>query len=290
MTTDRIARLWEWVRIYNALGYSASGNDRDRDGWPDRADVDDGDGVDCSGAVWCMFAFAWEPDAAPFPLSSTSGYALMAERGGWWVPLSDVQPGDILLHATPPADVFHSDGPVGHTEVFVAHRPDGRWDCAGSSGSGNGVGIVPRAPSFWQAALRVPGLEDHSQPGMTPEQWAELARILEELDVEHGQAVDTVCAAGGRIITLARGGELYGQAPGGGSITLQGTGWWPNEDVARKIVLKPNCLADETAPLRGWVQDLNGALHGFAEAGAKIPASRSAVFFKGGKILAFNEA
>lgn len=289
MTTDRLARLFDWFRIYGALSYDASGNDADRDGLPDRADVDDGNGVDCSGAVWAAYAYAWEPDRAPFMLSSTSGYALMAEHNGWWVPLSDVRRGDILLHSTN-GDVFHSDGPVGHTELFDAKLSDGRWDCAGSSGSGKGVGIVPRHPSFWQAALRIPGLEDHSQPGMTPEQWAELARALEELDVEHGQAVDTVCAAGGRIITLARGGELYGQRPGGAAITLQGTGWWPNQDVARKIVLKPECLTNETAPIRGWVQDLNGALHGFAEAGAKIPAGRSAVYFSGGKILAFNEA
>lgn len=174
MTTDRLARIFEFYRINDGLAYYAGNGDVDGDGIPDRADTNDGNGLDCSGCQWAAFAYAWQPDPAPFPLGSTSTYAAMARDNGLFVSLGSVQQGDILLHAEN-GDIYHSDGPAGHTEMFGGVAPDGRWICWGSSGSGNGVGSVLRQPSFWQAAFRIPGLGDHSQPvipeaDLTPEE------------------------------------------------------------------------------------------------------------------------
>lgn len=135
-------------------------------------------------------------------------------------------------------------------------------------------------------------------PGDLIEQWLNAGRPgngaptppPEVDDVEHGQAVDTVCAAGGRLITLSRGGELYAVDGNDNKISVVGTGYWPGQDVARKIVLAPLCARSRLAYLRGWVQDLDGGLHGFAEAGKTPPPTRSAAYFKGGKIVAFNES
>jgi hypothetical protein len=85
----------------------------------------------------------------------------MAQAKGLWVSFANLMPGDVLLHSTN-GDVFHSDGPAGHTELFAYRNSDGTWRCAGSSGSGAGVGLQNRRPSFWQRAFRIPGLEDHS--------------------------------------------------------------------------------------------------------------------------------
>lgn len=174
MTSPRLARIYEFYRRYDGLGYYAVGGDNDHDGTPDRADVDDGNGVDCSGCQWAAFRYAWAPEPAPFPLGSTSTYAAMARDRGWFVPLSAVRPGDILLHSEN-GDIYHSDGPTGHTEMFGGTGADGRWLCYGSSGSGRGVGVVSRSRSFWQAAFRVPGLEDgppipSGDDDLTPEQ------------------------------------------------------------------------------------------------------------------------
>lgn len=168
MTTDRLARIYDFYRQHDGDPYWAG------QGRAVPMSVD-GNGMDCSGCQYAAFAYAWQPDPAPFPLGSTSTYAAMARDHGWFVPLDQVRPGDILLHASN-GDIYHSDGPVGHTEMFGGLLPDGRWQCWGSSSSGHGVGWVPRSRSFWQAAFRIPGLEDHSQPtipeddDLTPEQ------------------------------------------------------------------------------------------------------------------------
>lgn len=127
-------------------------------------------------------------------------------------------------------------------------------------------------------------------PEMTPEQWAELARALEALDVEHGQAVDTVAAAGGRLITLDRWGGLHAVDGKDRPIPLHGGIWQEGHDVARRIVLAPLPVRSRLAYLRGWVQDLDGGLHPFAEEGKPLPEKRSAAYFGGGKIVDFNEA
>lgn len=282
MTADRLARIRDFYAIHDGEPYN-SGNGRAVPA------TEDGNGMDCSGCQHAAFKYAWEPDPAPLPLTSTTGFALLAEHMGWWVDGQPPQEGDLCLYCET-GDVFHSDGPIGHVEMYGETLPNGLWRCWGSSG-GHGVGYRDRRPSFWNRRFRVPGLHDHSQPTLTPEQWAALARALEELDVEHGQAVDAVVAAGGRRITLSRGGELYARDGKGNPIVIVGTGYWPRQDVARKIVLAPLCARSRLAYLRGWVLDLDGGWHGFAQEGKSPPSNGKApVYYQGGKIVAFDES
>lgn len=70
-TAARVAAMVAWQNIHIGLGYWSGGGDNDHDGNPDRADVDDGNGIDCSGDVFLLFAAAWaaaEPSTpAPLP-------------------------------------------------------------------------------------------------------------------------------------------------------------------------------------------------------------------------------
>lgn len=273
----RLDLLHEFHHKYDSLGYYDGGGDNDHDGTPDRADVDDGNGLDCSGDVWAAFKYAWAPDPPPFPLSSTSGYALMAQHWGWWSDGLAPLPGDILLHSEN-GDVFHSDGQVGHTEIFDGILPNGNWNCMGSSGSGGGVGWRERRPSFWQRRIRVPGLHDRDAPIITPEQLIALARALEELDVEHGMAVDVTLnpANPSQGYTLDRWGGVH---PFGGAPAVRGGPYWEGKDVARKVIIA-NWVTGE-----GYVLDLDGAMHSFNGA----PLLQGTPYWKNGKIVAFNE-
>lgn len=160
-----------------------------------------------------------------------------------------------------------SRGICGHADVSRYHREsDGHYDPG------------PHFP--WETFM---AMVTNGQP--SPEQIAAYLRLLEELDVEHGMAADTVCAAGDRLITLDRWGGLHTS----NGVRLEGGGSWGGQDVARKIVLRNDALVDPNAPLTGWIQDLNGGLHPFAEAGVPLPPKRRTAYWPGGKIVAINE-
>lgn len=276
--TARIELIREFHHKYDFLGYWNQGGDNDHDGTPDRADVTDGNGVDCSGDVWAAYKYAWAPAPPPFPLSSTSGYAIMAEHFGWWCDHTLVSPGDILLHASN-GNVFNSDGDVGHTEIFDGYLPNGNWNCMGSSGSGSGVGWHERDPSFWQRRFRIPGLHDQDgPPPVTPEQLMAIARALEEMDMEHGMAVDVTLNPSNPFqgYTLDRWGGVH---PFGGAPAVKGTGYWPGKDVARKVVIA------NWATGAGYVLDLDGAMHPLNNA----PQLVGTPYWRGGKIVEFGE-
>jgi hypothetical protein len=126
--------------------------------------------------------------------------------------------------------------------------------------------------------------------GPTPEQIAQFLRWLEEADVEHGMAANSVCAAGDRIITLDRWGGLHTSNGVKLRTPPKDPTWWEGYDAARCIVLRPECLTNPSAPLSGWVQDLDGGLHPFAEEGKPFPPARNAGYWKNGKLVPFNEA
>lgn len=119
----------------------------------------------------------------------------------------------------------------------------------------------------------------------TAEQIAAYFRLLEELDVEHGMGVDSVATANDVVITLDRWGGMH---PSNG-VAFDGGGYWPGKDVARKIVLRARCVVDPAAPISGWVQDLNGGLHPFAQKGTPLPPARTVSYWKSGKIIDFAE-
>jgi hypothetical protein len=274
----RVDRLFEWFRKYDYLGYSASGNDWDGDGWPNRADVDDGDGVDCSGSTYLAWAYAWEPNRSPIPLTSTSGLALLADHNNWWVGLNDLKRGDILLYAEN-GDVFHSDGPGGHVETFDQVVTSGKLRCWGSSGSGAGVGFKDRDRYWWTRAFRVPGLYDDTPPIITPEQWEALRRALEELDVEHGMAVRVINnpANPRQGYKLDRHGGVHAF---GGAVPVPNVSYYrKGEDVARDIIIT------NWAKGRGFVMDLAGGLHPF-NGEAEMPTDG---YWPGAKIVPITE-
>ena len=99
-----------------------------------------------------------------------------------------------------------------------------------------------------------------------------------EDEVEHGQAVDIALnpanPAQGYILDRWGGIHSLGLAP-----RAVGTGYWPNKDVARKLV-----VTNWTKPA-GYVMDLFGGTHPFGAA----PALKNGPWWKGGKIVPFNE-
>jgi hypothetical protein len=99
-----------------------------------------------------------------------------------------------------------------------------------------------------------------------------------EDDVEHGMAVDFIVnpsdAASG--YTLDRWGGIHSF---GAAKPVRGTGYWPGQDVARRIV-----VTDWVTPA-GYVMDLDGGLHPFGG----LPKVTGAAYWKGGKVVPFNE-
>lgn len=263
---------------YDWVPYYAAGGDNDHDGTPDRADFNDGNGVDCSGWVWASFAMAWAPSPPPFPLTSSAGFALMGLHNGWLVSLRNVQPGDIVVHDKY-GNPYESNGPRGHTGWVSTVNADGTWTTSESASSSNGVGFYTRPRSFWSLALRVPGLHDKDAPAFTPEQLTALIRAMEELDVEHGQAVDFALnpANPTQGYTLERWGSI---SPFGGLAKPTGGPYWPGQDVARRIHVT------NWSKGQGYVMDLNGGLHPFGGA----PRLSGTAYWSHGKIVAFNEA
>ncbi len=292
---DRVVAFTEEMRR-RGITYYAGGGDNDHDGTPDRADYDDGNGVDCSGHQWGACAHAWKPLPPPFPLSSTAGYAFMGLHRGWIVPLGDALPGDLLIHDKY-GNPYASNGPRGHGEILVA-RNGATWRSAGSAGSKNGVNFYDRSPGFWSMAIRVPGMLDQvdapAPPPYTAEDLANLIRLLEELDVEHGMAVDVAFDPDNPTtgITLDRWGGIH---PFGLSVKPSGGAWWEGKDVARRLVgvhwRTSSSDSGKRAPF-GYIMDLNGGLHAFGKRadGSRPPALRDAAYWQNGKIVAINEA
>ena len=243
---SRFDRILAWTAQWQGTKYYANGGDSNRNGIPDRADLFDGNGVDCSGWVYSCFSHAWAPSAAPFPLSSSAGYALLGVHASWVVPLRSAQPGDILIYDKY-GDPYASDGPRGHTGILV-EKSLTEWRTSESAGS-NGVGFYKRSPSFWIMAIRVPGTAE-----VTPEQFAALLSALEQLDVEHGMAVDCVLNPNDPTsgYTLDRWGGIHWF---GKAVPVTGTGYWPGQDVARRLMIT------DWARGRGYVMDLDGGLH-----------------------------
>jgi len=120
--------------------------------------------------------------------------------------------------------------------------------------------------------------------GPTPEQVAAYLALLEELDVEHGMAVDVILNPADPTsgYTLDRWGGIhqFGKARG-----AKGTGWWPQQDVARRIV-----VTDWVKAL-GYVMDLDGGMHPFgpADKSAALPPALPTAYWPGGKIVAMSE-
>jgi len=173
---NAIDAVIDWTRQNDAVPYYALGGDNDRDGTPDRADIGDGNGVDCSGWVWLTLAhlatLGYLRGVPYLPLGSTSTYSKYGLDHGWNHPASQAQLGDVLIHASN-GDPYHSDGPVGHTGILVGFS-GGRYVTSESASSKNGVGLYTRSPGFWLLAIRIPGLNSPvTPPGddeLTPEE------------------------------------------------------------------------------------------------------------------------
>lgn len=150
--------------------YYAGAGDNDHDGTPDRADYNDGNGVDCSGFVWTAYGHC----GVDFPLSSSAGYAFMAKDRGWIVPLAQAVPGDMVIYDKY-GDAFASNGPRGHVGILL-DLEGSQWRTAESRGT-YGVGIYPRAASFWVMAVRIPQI-----PDMTAQQLEALIALLKKID------------------------------------------------------------------------------------------------------------
>lgn len=154
------------------VSYYAGPGDNDHDGTPDRADFNDGNGVDCSGWVWA----AMQHCGIDFPLSSSAGYAFMAKDRGWIVPnLRNALPGDIVIYDRF-GDAYASNGPRGHVGILMDMQGP-TWLTSESRG-GKGVGLYPRQWNFWVMAVRVP----QGAPPMTAEQLAALIAFLHKID------------------------------------------------------------------------------------------------------------
>lgn len=276
---------------FDWLGYDSGPGDNDHDGKPNRADPDNG-AVDCTG---------WEDllghelaklghwgGVKPTPLGNTSTLSRYARIRGWRVGLENARAGDAVIYASN-GDPENSDGPVGHWGRIVQVDGAFLWTSE-SRGRGVGVGIYRRERYFWTMAYREP---DSTVPvsEMSEADKAAWRLALEELDVNHGMVADAVCAAGQRRITLDVFGGIHAVDRNGAKIEIEGTGWWPQQHVARELVLVPRCHRTRLAALRGWVIDMDGGWHPFAEKGKKKPSAAPApAYWDGGKIVSFDES
>ena len=264
--TTRYERCIQWVTDNINVGYYSGAGDSNRDGVDDRAQVGDGNGVDCSGAQWAMeeWAAAQVGKPAPFPLSSTAGYAFMSDHMGWTAAIDRgpagmngkaLVKGDLLIHDSL-RNPYASEGPRGHTEKFMQFLPGGMIQSCGSASS-KGVDFYTRPASFWCMAIRVPGENDG--PIMTQIDWEKLKAILMRWDVEHGMAVDVVLNPNDPKsgYTLDRWGGVHNF---GAAVPVTTTAYWPHQDVAREVRIT------DWAAGKGYVMDLDGALHPFGGA------------------------
>lgn len=276
---SRADRIEPFTRRYaGRIRYDASSGDNDHDGLPNRADLTTG-GADCTGWGHNVDVECWRPDPPRFPLTNTSGYALIAKARKWirvhrpGIPQQtgglrpgDIMPGDFLIRSRH-GDVYNSGGPDGHFGAAIRVLPSGLV-LTSESYSGTGVGLVERPAAFWLMSIAIPGMLDGTVPRpLTPAELETFIRILRELDVEHGAAVDFVIDGYGRTLTLDRQGGMHLTQPSGRVyVEWEGGLWKPGEDVARRIV-----LTRDTVPLAGFVMDQDGNQWAFSEAGGPVP-------------------
>lgn len=158
-----------YTRANDWVAYYARPGDVNRNGIPDRADLFDGNGVDCSGWVWLVLAYlarqGWFHGLPYLPLGSTSTYAAYARDHEWirannryGLGSNQAIPGDVLIHSSNQGNVYDSDGPDGHCGILVQRLPDGRWLTSESASSKSGVGFYPRLPSWWHMSIAIPGM------------------------------------------------------------------------------------------------------------------------------------
>ena len=97
----------------------------------------------------------------------------------------------------------------------------------------------------------------------------------QEDDVEHGMAVDVVLHPTDPTsgYTLDRWGGIHNFGPS--AVRAVGSGYWPGQDVARRIV-----VSDWITP-SGYILDLDGGLHPFG----KTTRVKGAPYWPGGKIV-----
>lgn len=127
-----------------------------------------------------------------------------------------------------------------------------------------------------------------ANPGPTPEQIAAYFRLLEEQNVEHGQAVDAVIKPGTGVpgvppvgYKLERWGGLI---PFGGAVPVRATGYWKGLDAARRIVVT------DWAKGYGYVMDGAGALHPFGPSLKDLPpATATPGYWPAFKLVPFSE-
>jgi hypothetical protein len=101
----------------------------------------------------------------------------------------------------------------------------------------------------------------------------------QEDDVEHGMAVDVILNPTDPTsgYTLDRWGGIHPFGPHAPAVTIGG--YWPGQDVARRIVVTDWTLG------QGYVMDLDGGLHPFNGA----PRVTGAAYWRGGKIVPIAE-
>jgi hypothetical protein len=105
-----------------------------------------------------------------------------------------------------------------------------------------------------------------------------LQQVVEEDDVEHGMAVDVILNPTDPTsgYTLDRWGGIHHF---GSAVPAQGSGFWPGQDVARRI------LVTDWVRGRGYVMDLDGGMHPFGGA----PRVSGTPYWRGGKVVPFTE-
>ncbi len=113
---------------------------------------------------------------------------------------------------------------------------------------------------------------NHNKPCLQP-------ALGTEDDVEHGMAVDVTLnpldpSSG---YTLDRWGGVHPFGPN--APATRGTGYWPGQDVARRIVVT------DWNKGKGYVMDLDGALHPLNGAAR----ARGNPYWPGGKIVPISE-
>jgi hypothetical protein len=116
----------------------------------------------------------------------------------------------------------------------------------------------------------------------SPEEIAAFLRWLEEIDVEHGQAVDFVLKPGDPTsgYTLERWGSVQAF---GSAVPVRASGYWEGKDIARRIQ-----VVDWEKGL-GYVMDLDGGLHPFGPDGVPPLPQLKSPYWNGGKQVPFNE-